>query len=323
MPEISIKTMLEAGVHFGHQTHRWNPKMKSFIFGPRGGIYIIDLAQTARQAKVAVEFLRSTVASGGKILFVATKKQAKNIVKEAADATGMPYVIERWLGGSLTNFQTIRRGCDRLDEIERWKTDGTYEALSKREISRLERKRRKLEQTLGGLRKMKSLPQALFVIDPGLEKNAVAEANRLQIPVVAVVDTNCDPDPIDYVIPGNDDAIKSVSYFVSLISNACTEGAALFEKTLRSHGAPAHDSAPTQPGDVSSSGNAPRTSSGHSPAAYPVVEHIAKKHIRNIPAEIDYRESEDEDEDAARPAGAAETAPTTEELGTPKDANKE
>ena len=213
MPEISMKNMLEAGVHFGHQTHRWNPKMKPFIFAPRNGIYIIDLEKTVKHAKDACTFIRNTVAEGGKILFVATKKQAKIIARDAAERAEMPFVTERWLGGTLTNFATIRRGCEKLDQLDLWRTDGTYELLPKKETVVLERKRKKLDSSLGGVRAMRALPAALFIIDPEMERIAVAEANRLGIPVVAVVDTNCDPDPIDFVIPGNDDALE-VGYAV-------------------------------------------------------------------------------------------------------------
>ncbi len=297
MPEISMKNMLEAGVHFGHQTHRWNPKMKPFIFAPRNGIYIIDLEKTARHAKEGCNFLKSTVAQGGKVLFVATKKQAKDTVKEAAIRAGMPYVVERWLGGTLTNFQTIRRGCEKLDQLDQWKLDGTYAALSKKEVVRLERKRKKLELSLGGIRNMRSLPSALFVLDPEMERIAVAEANRLGVPVVAIVDTNCDPDPVDYIIPGNDDAIKSVILFANLISDACAEGAAIFEQNARS-----------QPGVQAASAQAEVTEKVAEPAG-PVVEKVVRRQqVKNIPTDIDYRaETEIEEEVAPAPAEEAET----------------
>lgn len=275
MPDVSMKNLLEAGVHFGHQTHRWNPKMKQFIFGPRNGIYIIDLEKTVRHAKDACTFVKNTVADGGKILFVATKKQAKDIAKQAAERAGMPNVTERWLGGTLTNFQTIRRGCDKLDQFDTWEKDGTYEALPKKEVVVLERKRKKLLASLGGVRHMRSLPSALFIIDPEMEAIAVREANRLGVPVVAVVDTNCDPDPIDYVIPGNDDALKSVTLFVNLIADACIEGSSLFEQRMR-QGSGQQDGEPRMPG------------------AAPIVERVRVKqphvaHVKNIPTDIDYR----------------------------------
>ncbi len=277
MPEVNMKNMLEAGVHFGHQTHRWNPKMKQFIHGPRNGIYIIDLEKTVRHATEACAYVRNTVAAGGKVLFVATKKQAKLIAREAAERAGMPHVTERWLGGTLTNFSTIRRGCEKLDELDRWRSDGTYDRLPKKETVVLERKRKKLDASLGGVRHMRSLPAALFIIDPETERIAVREANRLGLPVVALVDTNCDPDPIDYVIPGNDDAIKSVTLFVNLIADACLEGAALYEQTARS----------AQPQATQQS--KPAAAEAPAAAAGEVAVSVVRKQLRNIPTEIDYR----------------------------------
>lgn len=275
MPEVSMKNLLEAGVHFGHQTHRWNPKMKPFIFGPRNGIYIIDLEKTVRCAKAACLFVKNTVAEGGKVLFVATKRQAKQLAKEAAEAAGMPYVTERWLGGTLTNFQTIQRGCDRLAQLEQWKIDGTYDALPKKEVITLERKRKKLDLSLGGVRFLKSLPEALFVVDPEQERIAVREANRLGIPIVAVVDTNCDPDPIDYVIPGNDDAIKSVTLFVNMIGDACMEGGTVYEHRMRG--------VVSQPSEIALHAQIAPKPSG------PVVERVVRRQLR-IPTEIDFRD---------------------------------
>jgi small subunit ribosomal protein S2 len=291
MPEVNMKNMLEAGVHFGHQTHRWNPKMKQFIFGPRNGIYIIDLEKTVRHATEACAFIRNTVGDGGKILFVATKKQAKLIARDAADRAGMPHVTERWLGGTLTNFQTIRRGCEKLDELDRWRTDGTYERLPKKEVVVLERKRKKLEASLGGVRHMRSLPAALFVIDPETERIAVREANRLGLPVVSLVDTNCDPDPIDFVIPGNDDAIKSVTLFVNLIADACLEGASLFETRTRQPN--------TQQPQAAAAVEKPEAAAPVAPVKAavpaPVADRVVRKQLRNIPTEIDYRESPEEE----------------------------
>ncbi len=279
MPDISMKNMLEAGVHFGHQTHRWNPKMKQFIYGPRNGIYIIDLEKTVKLAKDATSFVKNVVADGGKVLFVATKKQAQLICKEAAERAGMPFVTERWLGGTLTNFATIRRGCERLDELDKMREDGTYELLPKKETVVLERKRKKLDASLGGVRHMRSLPAALFVVDPEAERISVREANRLGIPVVAIVDTNCDPDLIDYVVPGNDDALKSVTLFVNLMADSCLEGAALFEQRARASQSqvPGGQDKPAQeaPAPVKAAG--------------PVVERVTKKQVRNIPTDIDYK----------------------------------
>lgn len=305
MPEISMKNMLEAGVHFGHQTHRWNPKMKSFIFGPRNGIHIIDLEKTVKCAKDACDFIKSTVSEGGKVLFVATKKQAKEATKQAAERVGMPYVTERWLGGMLTNFQTIRLGCDRLDELDRWKQDGTYDAFTKKEIVRLERKRKKLDQGLGGVRSMKSLPQALFVVDPETERIAVREAKRLGIPIVAVVDTNCDPDWVDYVIPGNDDALKSVGLFVNLISEACAEGGSAFEQKMRQAGISV---TPTPKKEEAAAPAAPRRAEG------PIVERVVRRQLRNIPTDIDYRaEGVEDDGDLAAEAEEQKEAESEEE----------
>lgn len=302
MPDISMKNMLEAGVHFGHQTHRWNPKMKPYIFAPRNGIYIIDLEKTVRHAKDACTFVKNTIADGGKVLFVATKKQAKLVAKEAAERAGMPHVTERWLGGTLTNFQTIRRGCEKLDQLELWKTDGTYAALPKKEVVMLERKRKKLEASLGGVRTMRNIPAALFIIDPEMERIAVAEANRLGVPVVAVVDTNCNPDPIDYLIPGNDDAIKSVTLFVNLIADACLEGGNLYEQRMRQHAAPAVAHA-TPEGAAGEEGKA-------AAAHGPVVERVVRRQVKNIPTDIDYRDDATEDDTAEVPPveAAAEEA---------------
>ena len=320
MPDISMKNMLEAGVHFGHQTHRWNPKMKPFIFAPRNGIYIIDLEKTVRHAQEACQFVKNTVAEGGKILFVATKKQAKVVTKEAAERAGMPNVTERWLGGTLTNFQTIRRGCEKLDQLDLWRTDGTYEALPKKETVVLERKRKKLDASLGGVRAMRALPAALFIIDPEMERIAVAEANRLGIPVVAVVDTNCNPDPIDFVIPGNDDAIKSVTLFVNLIADACVEGANVFEHRMRG-GAPMGASAhPEGARGEAEAGGAPRSSQG------PLIERVKRPVVKNIPTDIDYRNDAyvDAEEPGVEGAGveathaaAAEAEPEAEVVAAP------
>ncbi len=298
-----MKNLLEAGVHFGHQTHRWNPKMKPFIFAPRNGIYIIDLEKTVKHATEACVYVKNTVAEGGKVLFVATKKQAREFAKEAASRCNMPFVTERWLGGTLTNFQTIRRGCEKLDELDRMRTDGTFEVLPKKEVVMLERKRKKLDASLGGIRHMRSLPAALFVIDPEAEKIAVSEANRLGIPVVAVVDTNCNPDPIDYVIPGNDDAIKSVSLFVNLIADACAEGAQAYELKMRQ----AHPDKEEEMVEVA----APAVAA----PAGPVVERVVRRQVKNIPTDIDYRaEAETEEETpAAAPAEATESGESNPE----------
>jgi small subunit ribosomal protein S2 len=225
MTEISMKQLLEAGVHFGHQTSRWNPKMKPYIFGARNGIYIIDLQQTVKMFRHTYDFVRDLSAQGGTVLFVGTKKQAQDIVREEADRCGMFYVNNRWLGGMLTNFQTIRASIDRLKKLEEVMADpAMIQALTKREMGENSREHIKLMATLGGIKNMRKLPDALWVIDTKKEEIAVAEAQRLGIPVVAVVDTNCDPDVIAYRIPGNDDAIRAIKLFTAAISDAVIEG---------------------------------------------------------------------------------------------------
>lgn len=223
MVEPEIRELLIAGVHFGHQTQRWNPKMKRYIFTSKNGIYIIDLLKTLQCLKEARQRIYETVAEGESVLFVGTKKQAQEIVRQEAQRCGMFYVVERWLGGTLTNFQTIKKSIDRLLNLEKMSGNGTYDKLLKKEVLRLERKREKLERDLGGIKGMYKLPRLLYVVDAKKERIAVAEANRLGIPVVAIVDTNTDPDPIDYPIPGNDDAIKSIQLITKMISDAVME----------------------------------------------------------------------------------------------------
>ncbi len=225
---ITMRQMLEAGVHFGHQTKRWNPKMKPYIFGARNGIYIIDLQKTVGLARAALRFVSDVTARGGAVLFVGTKKQAQDVVREEASRAGQYFVTNRWLGGTLTNFKTIKQGIDRLKALETMKEDGTFDRLPKKEVAGLEREREKLEKNLGGVKQLSRLPGALFVIDPKKEDIAVHEANRLGIPVIGLVDTNCDPEGIDYVIPGNDDAIRSIKLFTGKIADACIEGAARY-----------------------------------------------------------------------------------------------
>lgn len=224
MAVVTMKQLLEAGVHFGHQTRRWNPKMKPYIFMERNGIYIIDLQKTVKMVEEAYNFVRNLVSEGNSILFVGTKKQAQDSIKEEAERCSMFYVNQRWLGGMLTNFQTIRRRVDRLHELEKMEEDGTFEVLPKKEVSRLIGEKQKLERFLGGIRNMESLPGALYIVDPRKERIAVREARKLGIPIIAIVDTNCDPDEIDYVIPGNDDAIRAVKLLTSKIADAVIEG---------------------------------------------------------------------------------------------------
>ena len=221
---ISMKQLLEAGVHFGHQTRRWNPKMAEYIFTERNGIYIIDLQKTVKKVEEAYYFVRDVAASGEDILFVGTKKQAQDSIKEEAERVGMYYVNARWLGGMLTNFKTIKQRIERLAQINAMEEDGTFDALPKKEVIKLKAQRDKLEKYLGGIKEMKKLPGAMFVVDPRKEKIAISEAHKLNIPVVAIVDTNCDPDEVDYVIPGNDDAIRAVKLIASTMANAIIEG---------------------------------------------------------------------------------------------------
>ena len=224
MSQITMKQLLEAGVHFGHQTKRWNPKMKPYIFGARNGIYIIDLQKTVRYFNSAYDFIKQTVANGEKILFVGTKKQAQDSILEEAVRADQYYVNNRWLGGMLTNFQTIKASIDRLKKIEVMGTDGTYELITKKEALQLDREKTKLERNLGGIKMMTKAPGAVFIVDPNREKIAVAEAKKLGIPVMAIVDTNCDPDPIDFIIPGNDDAIRAVKLFSNKVASCVLEG---------------------------------------------------------------------------------------------------
>ncbi len=221
---VSMKQLLEAGVHFGHQTRRWNPKMAPYIFTDRNGIYIIDLQKTVRKMEEAYNFIRDLSAEGKEILMVGTKKQAQESIEAEAKRCGMFYVTQRWLGGMLTNFHTIRKRIDRLNELDEMETNGAFDGLPKKEVIKLRLERDKLEKNLGGIREMKRLPGAVFVVDPRKERIAISEARKLGIPVVAIVDTNCDPDEVDYVIPGNDDAIRAVKLFASKIADAVLEG---------------------------------------------------------------------------------------------------
>ena len=237
MAVISMKQLLEAGVHFGHQTRRWNPKMAEYIFTERNGIYIIDLQKTVKKVNEAYTFARDIVAEGGDILFVGTKKQAQSSVKEEAERCEMPFVNARWLGGMLTNFSTIRRRIGRLEQLRKMEADGTFDMLPKKEVIGLQGEIEKLEKFLGGIKDMKKIPAAMFIVDPRKERIAVAEAKKLNIPIIAIVDTNCDPDEIDAVIPGNDDAIRAVKLIAETIANAVIEakqgeqGSAAVEET--------------------------------------------------------------------------------------------
>ena len=220
---ISMKQLLEAGVHFGHQTRRWNPKMAPYIFTERNGIYIIDLQKTVKKLEEAYFFARDIAAEGKSILFVGTKKQAQEAIKEEAERVGMYYVNARWLGGMLTNFKTMRRRIDRLNQLKKMQEDGTFDLLLKKEVIKLQAEIAKLEKYLGGVKEMNKLPGAMFIVDPRKERNAIAEARKLGIPVIAIVDTNCDPEEVDYVIPGNDDAIRAIKLISQTIANAVIE----------------------------------------------------------------------------------------------------
>jgi len=228
----TMKELLEAGVHFGHQVKRWNPKMRKYIFGERNGIYIIDLQKTMKGLEDAYNFVKETAAKSGTVLFIGTKKQAQDAIYEEAQRAGAFHVNQRWLGGMLTNFLTIKKSIERLKEIETMKADGTYDLLPKKEVLALEKERGKLEKILSGIKDMTGLPAAVFIIDPKKERIAVAEARKLSIPIVAVVDTNCDPDEIDHVIPGNDDAIRAIKLLASKMADAILEGKETLSKTI-------------------------------------------------------------------------------------------
>jgi len=233
MANVSMKSLLEAGVHFGHQTNKWNPKMKPYIFGARNNIYIIDLQQTVGLFQTAYNFVVNSVAQGGKLLFVGTKKQAQEAIFEEASRCQMPYINQRWLGGMLTNFVTIKKRIDRLNMLDRMFADESVRSFPKKEILSLQKERDNLQKLLGGIRNMDSLPVAVFIIDPKKEDIAVKEARKLKIPIVAVVDTNCDPDEIDYIIPGNDDAIRAIKLFCSKFSDAAIEGKKKLEENIQ------------------------------------------------------------------------------------------
>jgi small subunit ribosomal protein S2 len=236
MSNVTMKELLEAGVHFGHETKRWDPKMKPFIFGARNGIYIIDLQKTVQLFKEVYQFVRDITSKGEYILFVGTKKQAQETIYEQATRCNMFYVNHRWLGGMLTNFQTIKRSIDRLNKLEAMKNEEIYNLLPKKEVLELEKERNRLEKSLGGIKNMDRLPGAIFIVDPKKEKIAVREARKIGIPSIGIVDTNCNPEDVDYIIPGNDDAIRAIQLFASKIADAAIEGRQLYEKQLQVEG---------------------------------------------------------------------------------------
>jgi small subunit ribosomal protein S2 len=263
-----MKELLEAGVHFGHQTRRWNPKMKEYIFGERNGIYILDLQKTHRMLQEALLFVQNLAGQGRTILFVGTKRQAQEAVAEEAQRCGMPYVTERWLGGLLTNFVTIRRSLDRLKDLEAMSTDGRHERLTKKEVAHLEKERIKLEKSLSGVKGMKTVPDAVFVIDTRKEAIAVAEARKLKIPVVGIVDTNCDPDEVDYVIPGNDDALRAIRLFAGRLADAALAGRGLREARGADTQAPEKPQTPAEDAEAARRRARPRSAA---PSSAPAV----------------------------------------------------
>jgi small subunit ribosomal protein S2 len=271
MATIQMRQLLEAGVHFGHQAKRWNPKMKQFIFGERNGIYIIDLQKTLLKFNDAYRVVTELSSRGGRVLFVSTKKQAKTTIEEEAARAGMPYVTHRWLGGMLTNFRTIRKSIEKWETMEEARSSGEWDTLPKKEAMRLDKIRKKLERNLSGIRGMSRLPDALFVIDPKKEVIAVHEANKLGIPVVAIVDTNCDPDMIDYVIPGNDDAIRSIKLITGKIADAILEGSQVRKEQIEADARPVSrvemPSARVAPAPAPAAAPAPVAASAEAPSA--------------------------------------------------------
>jgi small subunit ribosomal protein S2 len=256
---LTMREMMEAGVHYGHQTRRWNPKMKAYIYGARNGVHIIDLQYSVKAFRRAFNFLVNTVAGNKPVLFVGTKKQAQDVIREEAARAGQYYVTNRWLGGTLTNFQTVKGSIERLNNIEKMSTDGTFERMTKKEVIGLTKEREKLEKALGGIKNMGELPGAVFIVDVVKEHIAVSEARKLEIPIVAVVDTNCDPDVIDYAIPGNDDAIRSIKLFASKVAEACLLGQKLQrERATQSRNQPEGEGAEAPTIRVSSGGEGPR-----------------------------------------------------------------
>ena len=320
MAVVSMKQLLEAGVHFGHQTRRWNPKMRRFIFGERNGIYIVDLHQTLDRIDGAYRFVRETVADGGTVLFVGTKKQAQEPIENAAHSCGMPYVNFRWLGGMLTNFQTVHSRVNKLRELQRQVDSGEVDLMSKKVGLKVRRDLSKLERNLGGIKNLEKLPSAVFVIDTKKEHIAVTEANRLRIPVVAVVDTNCDPDIIDYVIPGNDDAIRSAQLMCRVIADAVTEGRELARRRGARPGTRSEDEAPGAPAAPARPQRSPEEQAEHerrqaeareqAAAKQRVIEErarVAKEAQKAAAAEAAAAKAEAADAPAAEPAAAEPT----------------
>ena len=313
MATIAMREMLEAGVHFGHQTRRWNPKMKPFIFGARNGIYIIDLQQTVGLFDRAYDRVANLVSKGEKILFIGTKKQAQDIVAEEAKRAGQFYVNNRWLGGMLTNFKTIKQSIDRLKALEKMQTDGTFDRLPKKEVVRNMREFAKLEKNLAGIRDMNKLPGAIFVIDPKREHIAVEEAKRLGIPIIALVDTNCDPEGINFIIPANDDAIRSIKLFTGKVADACSEGVGRHQEYLASKGDKAESSEGGDKGDGDRGDRRPRTPGKKGPKV-----DVIRARRPGTPAG-----PEGEEEEEGAPAAVAPAAATVETAPAPEDDKKD
>ncbi|MFP4474454.1 MAG: 30S ribosomal protein S2 [Desulfatibacillaceae bacterium] len=305
MSYVTMKELLEAGVHFGHQTKRWNPKMKPYIFGARNGIYIVDLQKTVRMFRTAYDFVVDTVANGGRVLFVGTKKQARESIYEEANRCEMFYVQNRWLGGMLTNFQTIKHSIDRLNYLNQIMLDGTINMFPKKERLLMEKERIRLDNNLGGIKNMTRLPDAMFVVDPKNELIAVREARRLNIPVVAVVDTNCDPDDIDYIIPGNDDAIRAIRLITSRIADACIKG----QERLAERKAAEADKAAEEQAEAETMPEARPEPAPEEGEEGPIIEVIKKGDEEEAAAEPEAQIAEPEAE-VAEPAAEAETKET-------------
>jgi small subunit ribosomal protein S2 len=293
LANITMKELLEAGVHFGHQTKRWNPKMKEYIFGERNGIYIIDLQKTLKMFKDASKFVQDAAADGRTVLFVGTKRQAQDAIAEEAGRCGMFYVNNRWLGGLLTNWVTVQKSVKRLKELDEMATDGRYELLPKKEVIKLERERKHLQANLAGIKNMSRLPDAIFVIDSNKEQIAVREARKLGIPVVAVVDTNCDPSEVDYVIPGNDDALRAIRLFASKISDSVAEGAQLMTDKQAADLAAAVYAEPEAAPVGEGGGEAPSEAAGDAGAEDISMEEVLGSTVRKQPAAA--KETVDED----------------------------
>jgi small subunit ribosomal protein S2 len=308
MATVNMRDLLQAGVHFGHQTRRWNPKMRPYIFTERNGIYIVDLQRTLKEIQATYEFVRELSAKGGQVLFVGTKKQAQEPVEREARRAGMPFVNHRWLGGMLTNWSTIRLRIRRLNDLEAMQTDGSYDALPKKEVLKLEAEREKLVRNLSGIREMGELPDAVFVVDTRREIIPVAEARKLNIPIIGLVDTNCDPDEVDYVIPGNDDAIRSVSLMCRVLADACVAG-------RRAAGIPTgEDLAAEQeaPAETEAAGEAQAESAPESDAASPEAEPVAESAETVAPEAEPVAESADDAAPEAEPAAEVADEPAVE-----------